>query len=310
MIYLAEKDHSKKVILSNIQRFSTHDGPGIRTVAFFKGCPLRCPWCCNPETQSKSKIVMQTKIECLKCRKCIYVCPKDALREQNDVILVDSNICDLCGKCVEICPTSNIQIIGKEYTVKELTDELLKDKVFYDRTDGGVTFSGGEPTLHTDFLIKLSKVLKTYGLHIAMETCGYFNYKTFTELLPLLDLILFDLKIIDKNLHKRDTGKPNDIIFSNLKNIVDSNKKVIIRFPVIPGYTDNIENINGIIDTMRDVGLKRIDIIPYHRFSESKYERLGMQYALKGIIPSIINDKVKHTKIYFEKAGMIVRVGG
>jgi pyruvate formate lyase activating enzyme len=296
--------------ISNIQRFSTHDGPGIRTIAFFKGCPLKCPWCSNPESQTASQMIMQTKQSCMQCLKCIQVCDRNALREKDGLILVDYQKCDVCGKCVEICPTSNIQLVGREYSVDELADELIRDKVFYDRSNGGVTYSGGEPTLHTRFLVLLSKKLKSQGINIAVETCGYFDFDMFKELLPYLDLILFDLKVINEEAHRRITGKSNRAIIVNLKRLVNCQKEVIIRFPVIPGYTDSAKNINAVIHVMKNLGLNRIDILPYHRFSESKYERLGLMYELKGLRPSVINKKIQSVRERFHKASLLVSVGG
>ena len=178
--------HELRAVVTNIQRFSVHDGLGIRTLIFFKGCPLRCAWCSNPENLNPGKEVMQTKVQCFKCRKCILSCKKKALHEEGGLIIADSRVCDLCGECESICPLSNIQITGKDYTVKELINIILRDKVFFDRTSGGVTFSGGEPTVYLDFLLELTKKLNENGINSAIETCGHFDLKSFSTVLMLV----------------------------------------------------------------------------------------------------------------------------
>jgi len=309
---MEDKNYYKKATVTNIQRFSLHDGAGIRTIVFFKGCPLKCPWCSNPETQLKTKEVMQSKLECLLCKKCINSCPNKALYEYNHLILVNKSRCNLCGICQEVCPTSNIRIIGKDYSVEDLANELIKDKVFYKRTNGGVTYSGGEPTIYMDFLISLSKNLKNNNIHIAIETCGYFNFCDFKRLVPYIDLIFFDLKIINNQDHKNFIGKSNKLIISNLKRLVKFNaqKNIIIRFPLIPKYTDKINNIKSIIDIMHNINILKIEILPYHRLGESKYERLGKSYDLKGVLPSVNNFDLKKICNVFKKEGIEARVSG
>ncbi len=302
--------HEPGATITNIQRFSVHDGPGIRTLIFFKGCPLRCAWCSNPENINPGKEVMQTKDQCFKCRKCILSCKREALHEEGDLIIADPKICDLCGECENICPFSNIQITGKDYTVKELMDIILKDRVFFDRTSGGVTFSGGEPTVYLDFLLELLKELKENGINSAIETCGYFDFNSFSVLIPFLDLVYFDLKIIDRTLHRRYTGMDNANILDNLKKISDPGNEIIIRFPFIPGFTDDISNIMAIIKVMHENKLKRLDILPYHRLGKEKYKKLGLDYKLKDRSPAVVLDKLEDIKTLFKKNSIEVLVGG
>lgn len=297
-------------VITNLQRFSVHDGTGIRTLIFFKGCPLECAWCSNPETQSIFVQVMQTKINCLHCFKCIDSCPKNALELKEGIIVSDPFKCDLCGDCEIACPTNNINLVGKEYNVDELTELILKDKVFYKRTNGGVTYSGGEPTVQLDFLIELSKNLKANDINIAIETCGFFNINDFRKLLPYLDIVYFDLKVIDDNLHQNFTGKSNKKIIDNLKKLKSHFDKIVIRFPLIPDYTDTKQNVEDIIKLLKEIGITRIDILPYHRLGERKYIWLNVKYALAGLDPKLALDKADEIKKVFKDAGLTAMIGG
>lgn len=306
-----EKSKSKiSAIISNIQRFSVHDGTGIRTLIFFKGCPMECAWCSNPETQSPHIQVMQTKINCMHCNKCIDICPQNALKLKEGVVISKPQKCDLCGKCEEICPTNNIKLVGMEYSIDELVEIILRDKVFYSRTDGGVTYSGGEPTTQIRFLIELSKKLKSHNINIGIETCGYFNLNDFKKLLPYLDVIYFDLKVINDEKHKKFTGQSNKVVLNNLKKLKDIFNNIIIRLPLIPGYTDDDENIYDIINMLKEINIKRIDILPYHRLGAKKYVWMDKDYELDRIEPKQALERSDEVKKIFESKDFAAIIGG
>ncbi len=253
---------------------------------------------------------MQTKKDCLNCLKCVKNCPKNALELKDGRAVINPLKCDLCGKCEIVCPTGNVSLMGKEYTVKELTEIILKDKEFYYRTNGGVTYSGGEPTVHLDFLIELSKNLKKYDINIGIETCGYFDFDKFKKLLPYLDIVYFDLKVINEDLHKKFTGKSNKLIIENLKKLKGQFDKIIIRFPLIPNYNDSKENVEDTIRLMKEIGLKRIDMLPYHRLGEKKYDYLNLKYELKGMDPKLALDEIDEIKKMFIAAELDIIIGG
>jgi len=236
----------EKGLIFDIKRFAVHDGPGIRTTIFFKGCPLKCIWCHNPESIS-------SRVECI--RRTIKL-------EDNDF--------------------EQEELIGRQYTIDDLWQEIEKDSVFYTESDGGVTFSGGEPLLQNDFLRGILKKCKRNNIHTALDTCGYASNKEFKKIFPFVDLLLYDLKIIDDEYHQKFTKVSNKIILSNLKLLIEEDKNVIIRFPIIPGFTDSSDNINSIIELLLEIKKDwTIHLLPYHNTAKDKYRRLGMKYDIK-----------------------------
>jgi len=262
--------NKKKGLIFNIQRFSLHDGPGIRTVVFFKGCPLRCLWCHNPEGQFLKKEMVFWDERCIGCKTCLNTCPNSAVN--------DTEKCLLCGKCVEACPSGAREIAGREMTVEEVMDEIKKDIPFYEESSGGVTFSGGEPLLQKDFLISLLEFCKEKGINTAIETCGYSSWEVLSNVSRLTDLFLFDLKIMDEESHRKFTGVSNNIILENLRKLSSVHKKIIVRIPVIPGVNDNIENINKTADFILSLGIKEAHLLPFHSAGIEKYRRLRREY--------------------------------
>lgn len=255
----------KTAKIFDIQRNSFVDGPGIRTTVFFKGCNLNCKWCHNPESQNSDTQMMFYKDKCTGCGKCAEVCPNKLEK------------CDFCGKCTIFCPSDARQICGKEITSDALIKELVKDKMFYETSDGGVTFSGGECMLQIDFLEEILKKCKENGLHTAVDTAGNVPYEYFERILPYTDLFLYDVKCIDEALHKEGTGVSNKRILENLKKLSDEAcTEIIIRIPVIKGYNGSETEMGRIADFIGKLRIKSVELLPYHKMGEHKYSALGM----------------------------------
>ncbi len=260
----------------DIKRGSHEDGPGIRSVVFFKGCPLRCIFCHNPEAQDQEMEVAFYGKECIHCGKCADACPEGAI----DLELpgrIKREECIRCGDCINVCPGNGLRIIGKYYSVEPLTEILLRDLSFYIHSGGGVTLSGGECTLYPDYLNALIKSLKDNGLHVVLETSGFFEYETFSRnILPYVDLIYYDIKIANPEAHRRYTGKSNQIILDNLKQLFrQTGVKVHPRIPFVPGITATRENLKAIIDILCEAGAEDVSLLPYNPMGLEMSVKLG-----------------------------------
>ena len=269
--------------LFNVQQFSTEDGPGIRTTAFLKGCPLRCAWCHNPEGMDAAPQLVWYATRCIAARDCLSACPENALELSPTGMKIDLHRCTLCGNCEQACPAAAFETIGRTWTPAELLAMLLKDQVFYETSHGGVTFSGGEPMQQADFLVELLPECKRSGLHVALDTCGMATWEKYEKVLPFVDLVLYDLKILDPNRHRAVTGSSNERILHNARRIARSGKPMWIRTPVIPGYTDDMANIAAIGRFVGEElpGVQRWDLLAYTNMASPKYQRLGRAYPLE-----------------------------
>jgi pyruvate formate lyase activating enzyme len=295
----------------NIQRYSLHDGPGIRTTVFIKGCPLRCLWCCNPESQRLEPQILFADDRCIRCGACIATCPEGAiLKEADGARRVQMETCTLCGLCVEACYSGALEQIGRSMTVSEVLAEVVADRPFYDQSGGGMTLSGGEPTVQDGFSLQLLQGAKALGIRTAIESCGHVSWAVWESMLPYLDLILYDVKETDPGRHKRWTGVSNELVLENLCRLAGSGKEVIVRRPVIPGYNDGEEMIHDLARLARELGtIEEIDLLPYHRLGQGKYERLDEAYAL-GDQPSLERKDVEALREILLSYGFRVKVGG
>ncbi|MFC1516689.1 glycyl-radical enzyme activating protein [Thermodesulfobacteriota bacterium] len=252
-------------LIVDIKRHSLVDGPGIRSVVFFKGCSLRCIFCHNPECQDPRQEIAFYPGTCIHCDECVETCESEAIDNQAGGRIIREK-CNMCGKCVDACPTSSIRLIGKRRSVDDIFEELLCDQSFYRHSGGGVTLSGGECTLWPDFLEPLLIKLKEKEIHLLLETSGYFNFESFRrKILPYLDVVYFDLKLIDDNDHMRITGKSNARILDNFQRFIKLQRvEVLPRTPIIPGITDTKKNLTAIVDFLCDAGAEKMSLLPYN----------------------------------------------
>jgi pyruvate formate lyase activating enzyme len=272
----------------NIQRFSVHDGPGIRTTVFLKGCPLRCAWCSNPESQSSLPHVVFWADRCIRCDGCLAVCPRGAVSVDSEGgRRVSGALCDLCGLCLAECYAGALEQIGRPATVDEVLAAVEEDRLFYEASGGGVTLSGGEPLAQPEFSARILRECRRIGVHTAMETCGYALWDAWEGLLPHLDLVLYDLKHTDPVRHERLTGVSNQLILDNLRRLDEAGIETVVRWPLVPGYNDDPETLRalaGLVQRLENV--REIHLLPYHRFGRGKYERLGLEYPLPDLQPA------------------------
>jgi pyruvate formate lyase activating enzyme len=298
-------------LVSAIRRLAIHDGPGIRTLVFLKGCPLCCAWCAAPETQAPGRDVVFHSERCLACDRCRTVCPTGAIRlEADGRRVLDRMRCDLCGACAEACYAEAISLPGERRSVAEVLAEVVRDRVFYERSGGGVTLSGGEPLSQPEFTAALLAACRGAGLHTALETSGYQAWERFEGLLADADLLLYDVKLMDAERHRRFTGVGNALILDNLRRAVARGVATIVRVPVVAGINDDCENARALARFLSGAGpIRRVDLLPYHRLGEATYARLGRSYALPGI-PLVAESRLEALAGILAETGLPVQIGG
>ncbi len=289
-------------MITDIQKFSIHDGPGIRTVVFFKGCPLGCLWCQNPETRKTSFQLMLNPQLCIGCGSCKKVCPSGAAYGE-------WMNCKSCGLCVDECYAKARRIAGSIFTADQVFEKVREDEVFYKNSKGGVTASGGEPMLQAKFCRELFEKCKTAGISTAIETSGYCTYDNFELLLPWCDLFLYDIKHTDTKLHKKYTGHGNGRILYNLKKITKAGANVIIRMPFIPGVNDMAWNLRKMAQTAAECRIREIHLLPFHQFGESKWKELSLEYKCHDYLPPT-EEALHEGAAILKEYGLRVNIGG
>lgn len=296
-------------VVCEIERYATHDGPGIRTVVFLKGCSLKCLWCANPETQRKENELYYNSNKCIACKRCINSCEKAALHFQEEKVIVDKNICNSCGECVKACPMEALNLVGKNSTVDEVFHEVMKDTIFYQQSSGGVTISGGEVLMHRDFAVKLLKMCKENYISTAIETSGFGDFNALKEISTYCDLIMFDIKHTDAEIHRSLTGSDNKVILDNLKRLGEIHKNIIIRIPLITELNDSEENIANTVKIAKENNIKEIHLLPYHSLGKEKYKQLGINYELSHL-KELEEEMVNSLKTIIEEHNIKCQIGG
>jgi pyruvate formate lyase activating enzyme len=269
-------------IVFDVQRFSVHDGPGIRTTVFFKGCPLRCRWCQNPEALRPQPEIAFYADRCRNSRDCRPVCHEDALQWNGDRIIRQR--CDACGRCAEACAYEALRVVGRKVSADALLEEVLRDVAFYRTSGGGVTLSGGEPTLQLEFIGALARRCRDRGVSVGLQTCGFFRWAMFAAHLPSFAFIQFDLKLMDAELHHDATGVDNGVILENARRLVAAGAPVAFRMPVVPGITDTDINLRQVAAFLRELGRPAIHLLRYHAMGEAKLARIGNPLPPLGLV--------------------------
>ena len=283
-----------------IKRFAVHDGDGIRTTVFFKGCPLKCVWCHNPEGIDFKPQLAYYENKCIGCGECVSICPSGAHNTGESGHLFNRDLCIACGKCTDVCLGNALTFYGKEMTVDELLPILLEDKEFYETSGGGVTLSGGECLIQADFCAELLKVLKENGIHTSVDTCGFVSKESFDKVIPYTDVFLYDLKAIDEDVHIKCTSVSNKLILDNLKYLDNCEKKAEIRIPYVPNYNDDqIKKIGEFLSKLNNV--VKVRVLPYHNYAGSKYKSLNIKNTLPEILPT--DEEIKLAKEIIQAHG-------
>lgn len=297
-------------LIFDIKRYAINDGTGIRTTIFFKGCPLSCGWCHNPESRSDEPQLIYYRDKCIGCQFCLKVCLVKAISIDGHGIAIDMEKCTSCGNCPKVCPTESLEMAGTRYTVEQVIKEILKDRSFYEESGGGVTFSGGEPVQQKDFLLTLLTACKQNDIHTTVDTTGYVPTEDLLNILPVTDQFLYDIKHMDASVHEDICGVSNQRILDNLKTLSGNGANFRIRIPIIPGINDDEQNLQRTAEFVSTLkGVESVDLLPYHDIMTAKYERLNMSYLLSDIVPpdrSYLESLVH----IFEAAHLSVTIGG
>lgn len=304
----ADPEAQTKGFIFDIQRYSINDGPGIRTTVFFKGCPLTCLWCANPESQSPHPQLFYFDSLCTKCYRCVAACPSGVTTiDESGLIRIDRSRCKACGECVKACLSEARAISGRLMSVEELINIVKQDSLFYRNSGGGVTASGGEPTYQPVFLKKFFEGCHQRGFHTALDTCGYVQWKILETILEDTDLVLFDIKHMDPVRHRQLAGVDNGLILQNLRNLAYKRIPTIVRVPLTPGYNDSEEDLDLLANFLLHLSMLRVDILPYHRLGVSKYRRIGEEYKLNDV-KLYSEEEIEMIKQTFQEKGFEVAI--
>lgn len=301
-----QQSQDQKGLVFDIQRFSIHDGPGIRTTVFMKGCPLRCQWCSNPESMNPYPEIMAFDVRCNKCNKCLEVCSLGAI-DIGETLRIDRSKCNLCRECIKVCYPGAIKVAGQYMGVEEVIEEVEKDRLFYQNSGGGVTVSGGEPLFQWEFVAALLKEFRQRNLHTTLDTTGCARWPVVREVIQYTDVVLYDIKHMDPLKHREKTGRGNALILSNAKKVA-RDARLWLRFPVIPGYNDSETHIRELSEFAIACRVEKVCLIPYHRWGEGKYRRLGRRYLFEGVEPPT-QERIEDIKRVIESYGITVTIG-
>lgn len=300
----------KEGIVFAIQRFSIHDGPGIRTLVFFKGCSLRCKWCSNPESQNFGQELFFHPEKCTGCLACIHACPRNAIsRRENGQIDFHRERCQNCGNCALVCTTKARKMEGWKMTVPEVIEEIKRDEDFYSSSGGGVTLGGGDPLTRPEFAESILMECKKAGIHTAIETAGHVDWSAIEKVLPYTDLFLYDLKHMNPNTHKANIGVDNTLILSNLEKLAKATKNIIVRTPIIPGFNDQEIEIRKIAQFVSKLNISELNLLPYHQYGVEKYRYLGREYPFAEK-EKLDDAKIENLKRIAGSENLKVQVGG
>lgn len=297
-------------MIFDIKRFAIHDGPGIRTTVFFKGCPLHCLWCHNPEGIDAGFELVARPSRCSRCYSCVSACPPGAISKNSCSVEIDRNKCDVCGECVKVCMYEALELAGKKVSVKEVIEEIEKDRIFYDQSEGGATLSGGEPLSQPEFCGAILTKLDKKNIPAALDTSGLAPWEVLAKNARKSDAVLFDLKMIDKDKHKAFTGVSNKLILDNLKKLAREHKNIIVRIPLVAGVNDDEKNIALTLRFLRPLKtIKKVSLLKYHKGGSEKYKNLGKASCFK-IYEAPSDGRMEEIRQAFAKAGYTVRIGG
>ncbi|NIM58827.1 MAG: glycyl-radical enzyme activating protein [Candidatus Aminicenantes bacterium] len=299
-----------KGIIFDIKRYAIHDGPGIRTTIFLKGCSLRCQWCQNPEGQrTEPEIILRSPRCATDCNQCVSVCPQDAISKDGNSIEIDKAKCDLCAECEEVCVYEALEVVGREVSVQEVMEEIKKDKIFFDESGGGITFSGGEPLMQVDFLEALLKEVKKKNIHVALDTSGYVSFEELDRISDKVDLFLYDLKIMDNKKHEKYTGVSNKLILDNLRKLAERGKSVAVRIPLVSGINDDDQSIQTLVNFLQSLkNINQIDLLSYHSGGREKYKRLKKEKLPKAF-HSPSKERIEEIEKILADSGFSVKEG-
>ncbi len=294
-----EKDPASatQALIFDIQRFSLHDGPGIRTTVFFKGCSMACCWCQNPESHNPSPELIFYKDSCIGCFRCREVCPEDAILD-NPFVRIDYPKCSVCGECVSACNTDSLRMVGRKWNADDLLSEVLKDKDYFEESGGGITLSGGEPLLQSTFLKTFLPLVKEKGIHINLETSGMVAWNRMEETISFLDLVFYDIKHMDSEIHKQHTGCPNELILDNFSRLAKRFSNLQARMPVVPGINDTPENIRATAMFLKKNHHDSIHLLAYHNMGEAKLERINTRQKALNLQSLKADDLLKVTELF------------